>query len=119
MLSAKIRRSAAWGGVVATLTGAWVLGGAGTANAAGFHTANVQVNVRTGPSTSHRIIQVLPARSVVNIVCQTEGERVTGTYGTSAIWDKLSNNGFVSDTNVNTGSDGYIPGSPRCSGSPS
>ncbi|WP_078852134.1 hypothetical protein [Streptomyces sp. NRRL B-3229] len=48
----------------------------------------------------------------VAICCQTPGETVTGYYGTSNIWDNIANGEFVSGTNVNTGSDGYI--ASRC-----
>jgi hypothetical protein len=36
---------------------------------------------------------------------------VTGTYGTSNIWDELANGRFVSDTYVYTGADGMVMGS--------
>jgi uncharacterized protein YraI len=109
MHGAGIRRRAVWGGVLAATTGLSLLASVGTANAASsFYTANVELNVRSGPSTSYSIVQVLAAHTLVHLQCQTPGQSVTGTYGTTTIWDKLDNNGYVSDAYVNTGSDGYV-----------
>jgi hypothetical protein len=73
----------------------------------------IQVNVRSGPGTSHRIVRVLPAGTSVPINCQTPGTTETGPYGTSNIWDNIANGQFISDALVKTGSDGYI--AVRCS----
>jgi len=48
----------------------------------------------------------------VAICCQTPGETVSGYYGTSNIWDNIANGEFVPDTDVKTGSDGYV--ASRC-----
>ncbi|MEV6191312.1 peptidase [Streptomyces sp. NPDC051920] len=73
----------------------------------------VQINVRSGPGTHFSIVRTLPAGSSVPIYCQCPGETVTGTYGTTKIWDNISNGQFVSDAYVQTGSDGYV--APACS----
>ncbi|MGP4014144.1 SH3 domain-containing protein [Streptomyces sp. 4N124] len=72
----------------------------------------VRLNVRSGPGTSYPIVRVLPEGSRVLIYCQTPGTRVTGPYGTSNIWDNISNGEYVSDAYVLTGSDGYV--ASRC-----
>ncbi|MER5598946.1 SH3 domain-containing protein [Streptomyces sp. NPDC002265] len=77
-----------------------------------YTTADVRLNVRGGPGTDYSIVRTLPGGSKVPIYCQTPGTTVTGTYGTSNIWDNISNGEFVSDTYVQTGSDGYI--ASRC-----
>ncbi|MDN3026226.1 SH3 domain-containing protein [Streptomyces sp. S.PB5] len=74
---------------------------------------DVRLNVRNGPGTSYSIVRILPEGSKVPIYCQTPGTTVTGPYGTSNIWDNISNGQYVSDTYVNTGSDGYV--ADRCS----
>ncbi|MFJ9680301.1 SH3 domain-containing protein [Streptomyces sp. NPDC101194] len=71
-----------------------------------------RVNVRTGPGTKYGIVRTLPYGVKVPVYCQKPGERVTGPYGTSNIWDNIANGQFVSDAYVHTGSDGYI--APRC-----
>ncbi|WTI18296.1 hypothetical protein OIB37_20940 [Streptomyces sp. NBC_00820] len=68
----------------------------------------VSVNVRSGPGTGYNITRVLLEGAMVPVYCQTPGTTVSGYYGTSNIWDNISNGEFVSDTYVHTGSDGYI-----------
>ncbi|KOV52001.1 hypothetical protein ADL00_38530 [Streptomyces sp. AS58] len=73
----------------------------------------IRLNVRGGPGVHHRVVRVLPEGATVQIHCQRPGDTVTGYYGTSNIWDCIANGQFVSDTYVNTGSDGYV--AARCS----
>ena len=94
-----------------------VMGTAATANAAAtvhyYDVApDVRLNVRSGPGTQYGIVRVLPLGAKVPIYCQTPGTTVSGYYGTSNIWDNIDDGEFVSDTYVNTGSDGYI--ASRC-----
>ncbi|MFF7281520.1 peptidase [Streptomyces griseorubiginosus] len=72
-----------------------------------------RLNVRSGPGTVYSLVRVLPEGAMVPIYCQTPGSTVTGPYGTSNIWDNISNGQYVSDAYVNTGSDGYV--ADRCS----
>ncbi|MEU3662164.1 SH3 domain-containing protein [Streptomyces sp. NPDC032940] len=72
----------------------------------------VRLNVRSGPGTGYGIVRVLAEGARVPVHCQTPGTRVTGPYGTSAIWDDIGD-GYVSDAYVRTGSDGYV--ASRCS----
>ncbi|MFF8592063.1 SH3 domain-containing protein [Streptomyces sp. NPDC015220] len=72
----------------------------------------VRLNVRSGPGTGYGIVRVLTEGAQVPIYCQTPGTTVTGPYGTSNIWDNISDGQFVSDAYVHTGSDGYI--ASRC-----
>ncbi|NXY99534.1 SH3 domain-containing protein [Streptomyces sp. BR123] len=78
----------------------------------GFQTFPVapghRVNVRSGPGTGYSIVRVLPYGASVTIRCQTDGETVSGPYGTTRIWDCVGNGEFVSDAYVRTGSDGYV-----------
>ncbi|MGX1545360.1 SH3 domain-containing protein [Streptomyces adustus] len=77
-----------------------------------YTTAPVRLNVRSGPGTGYSIVRTLPGGSKVPIYCQTPGTTVTGTYGTTNIWDNISNGEFISDAYVQTGSDGYV--ASRC-----
>ncbi|GLF96115.1 peptidase [Streptomyces yaizuensis] len=72
-----------------------------------------RVNVRSGPGTGYAIVRVLPYNARVPINCQKPGERVSGPYGTTSIWDCIANGEFISDAYVQTGSDGYV--AIRCS----
>ncbi|MFI6691673.1 SH3 domain-containing protein [Streptomyces sp. NPDC050433] len=71
-----------------------------------------RVNVRSGPGTQYSLVRVLPYNATVPVYCQKPGERVSGPYGSSNIWDNIANGEFVSDAYVKTGSDEYI--APRC-----
>ncbi|WP_411083956.1 SH3 domain-containing protein [Streptomyces sp. cmx-18-6] len=85
----------------------------GTASSTRYPIApGYRVNVRTGPGTNYRIVRTLPYDWKVPIYCQAPGERVTGPYGTSNLWDNIANGQFVADAYVYTGRDGYI--APRC-----
>jgi uncharacterized protein YraI len=85
-----------------------------TAAALRYYTTapGVRLNVRSGPGTGYSIVRSLPGGSRVPIYCQSPGTWVSGTYGTTNIWDNISNGEFVSDAYVNTGSDGYV--ASRC-----
>ena len=53
----------------------------------------------------------------ITIDCQTYGDTVTGTYGTTNIWDHVpAKGGYVSDAYVYTGSDTLV--APLCGGTP-
>ncbi|MEU1091081.1 SH3 domain-containing protein [Streptomyces sp. NPDC005576] len=71
-----------------------------------------RVYVRTGPGTNYAPIRLLPYGTMVAVYCQKEGERVSGPYGSSNLWDCISAGEYVSDAYVHTGSDGWIAG--RC-----
>ncbi|WP_051858601.1 SH3 domain-containing protein [Streptomyces cellulosae] len=103
--------------MVAGLTAALLMVGAAASEAATTRYYSVapgyELNVRSGPGTAYSVVRVLPEGSKVPIYCQTPGSTVTGPYGTSNIWDNVSNGQYVSDAYINTGSDGYV--ADRCS----
>ncbi|WP_433393119.1 peptidoglycan DD-metalloendopeptidase family protein [Micromonospora sp. KLBMP9576] len=83
--------------------------GSGTVNTAGS-----PLTVRSGPGTGYSDVGAVADGASVTISCQTTGTTVTGTYGTSNIWDRIGAGRFISDAYVYTGHDGFIPGVPRC-----
>lgn len=87
---------------------------AGTANAATgrVSTSGIALTERAAPTTSASALGTLANGTSVTISCQTYGQSITGTYGTSQLWDKLSDGRYVSDTYVYTGSDGAV--APLC-----
>ena len=91
-----------------------VAGGAAIADAASgtVHTAGASLSVRTGPGTGYAKTGSLRKGAKVDIVCQTRGTTVRGTYGTSSWWDKIGSGRYVSDAYVYTGSDGRV--APLC-----
>ena len=77
-------------------------------------TSGTALNIRATPSTSGTIVGTAANGSSISIDCQSTGSSVTGTYGTSTLWDHIAGKGYVSDTYVYTGSDGWV--APVCGG---
>jgi hypothetical protein len=95
-----------------TVTYLWTSGGTGAATGT-VKTSGPALNVRSGPHTTDAAVGSVANGSTVTISCQTTGTSVTGTYGTSNIWDKITSPvGYVSDTYIYTGSDGQV--APNC-----
>jgi hypothetical protein len=87
----------------------------GSSTAGGtVNTAGAPLTVRSGPGTGYSAVGTVADGAGVTISCQTSGTTVTGTYGTSSIWDRIGSGRYVSDAYVLTGYDGYVPGLPRC-----
>ena len=84
-------------------------GATGTVN-----TSGAALKVRSAPTTASSVVGTRADGAKITITCQTYGEKVSGTYGTSKVWDKLKAGGYVSDTFVKTGSDGLV--APLCAG---
>lgn len=74
-------------------------------------TSGVDLTVRSGPSTSFAAVGSVADGANVTITCQKVGQSVTGTFGTTSLWDNIGS-GFVSDAFVATGSDGQV--APTC-----
>ncbi|MEU8210302.1 peptidoglycan DD-metalloendopeptidase family protein [Micromonospora sp. NPDC049044] len=77
-------------------------------------TSGTPLTVRSGPGTGYASVGTVADGTRVTIACQTSGTTVTGTFGTSSIWDRIGSGRFIADAYVYTGYDGYIPGVPRC-----
>jgi len=75
------------------------------------NTAGAALTVRAGASTSTAAVGSVADGAQVTISCQKRGESVTGTYGTSTLWDKIGE-GYIADAYVSTGSDGQV--APTC-----
>jgi len=74
-------------------------------------TSGPSLTIRAGTSTSTAAIGSVPNGAQVTITCQKRGQSITGTYGTSTLWNKIGS-GYVSDAYVLTGSDGQV--APTC-----
>ncbi|MFI5613077.1 hypothetical protein [Amycolatopsis sp. NPDC051903] len=85
----------------------------GSAAATGIvTTAGDPMNVRASGSTSAAVKGLAANYAKVNIECYVNGDPVTGTFGTSTIWDRIGPDNFISDAYVKTGSDD--PVAPLC-----
>lgn len=83
----------------------------GSGFAAHINTSGAALTIREGASTATAAIGSVADGASVTISCQQVGQSVTGTYGTSKLWDKIGA-GFVADAYVSTGSDGRV--APDC-----
>jgi hypothetical protein len=86
-------------------------GGGGGGVVGRINTAGAALTIRAGTSTSTSAVGSVKDGATVTITCQKRGQAVTGTYGTSTLWDKIGG-GFVADAYVSTGSDGQV--APTC-----
>jgi hypothetical protein len=84
-------------------------GGSGVS--ARVNTSGAALTIRAAASTSSAAVGSVADGAYVTITCQKVGQSVTGTYGTSTLWDKIGG-GFVADAYVATGSDGRV--APLC-----
>ncbi|MEH6417758.1 N-acetylmuramoyl-L-alanine amidase [Pseudomonas sp. CGJS7] len=75
-------------------------------------TSGTPLNVRSGPGTNHNVVGTLADGASVTIQCQTNGTSVTGTYGTSTLWNRIGTGRFIPDVYTFTGSDGRV--APDC-----
>jgi hypothetical protein len=76
------------------------------------------LNVRTGPGYSnYGVIRAQTDGSVVQIVCQTRGQAVSGSDGSSSnVWDKLADGGYAADFYIDTSgmTGSFSPPIPVC-----
>ncbi|WP_262496107.1 CHAP domain-containing protein [Nonomuraea sp. SYSU D8015] len=77
-------------------------------------TDGIPLKVHSGPGTRFSIVGTVPDGFKVTITCQTTGDSVQGTFGASAVWDKITTGGYVPDAYVDTGTD--KPVAPPCDG---
>ena len=75
------------------------------------NTAGAPLTIRAGASSDTAAVGSVADGALVTITCQKRGESITGTYGTSTLWDKISG-GYIADAYVSTGSDGQV--APTC-----
>lgn len=69
------------------------------------------LNVRASPTTGSAIVGSVSNGQQVSISCQKKGSTVTGTYGTTNLWDFIGT-GYVSDAYIYTVSDNQV--APTC-----
>ncbi len=74
------------------------------------------LTVRSGPGyTSYAAVGSLPESGEADVLCQAIGQTVSNGYASSAIWDKLTNGGWVSDFYLDTPNIGsWSPPIPQC-----
>lgn len=97
---------------------AWAGAGGGLYNygALGFNQGVVDANGggaltrRAGPGTGYGSLGSVADGATVTISCSANGTSHTGRYGTTALWNRLSDGSWVSDAYLSTGVNGPING---------
>ncbi|MFF5052934.1 peptidase M23 [Micromonospora sp. NPDC000663] len=101
------RHGSAWAGVG---------GGLYNYGALGFNQAVVDANGggaltrRAGPGSGYGSLGSLGDGATVTVSCSANGTSHTGRYGTTALWDRLSDGSWVSDAYLWTGVNGPVNG---------
>ena len=83
----------------------------GSGFSARVNTSGAPLTIRAGATAGSAAIGSVADGAFITIQCQKVGQSVTGTYGTTTLWDKIGA-GYVSDAFVSTGSDGRV--APDC-----
>ncbi|HET6969310.1 MAG TPA: glycoside hydrolase domain-containing protein, partial [Ornithinibacter sp.] len=101
-----------WGGVSLTIDSDIIKGPVATVAKTYRVTSTTPLNVRSAPTTTSTVIGQLQPGSTVAVICQARGQRI----GTTTVWDRIGNGGYVSDHYVSTPSTtGFTAALPRCS----
>jgi len=83
----------------------------GSGFSARVNTSGAPLTIRAGATSTSAAIGSVADGAFVTIRCQRVGQQITGTYGTTTLWDKIGD-GYVSDAYISTGSDGRV--APDC-----
>ncbi|MBA4495037.1 glycerophosphodiester phosphodiesterase family protein [Paenactinomyces guangxiensis] len=75
-------------------------------------TTGVNLNVRSGPGTNYDIVGSVADGQTIFIKCQIRGETITGTYGTSNLWNQIGDGKYIPDAYTYTGSSEQV--APTC-----
>ncbi|WP_051470970.1 glucosaminidase domain-containing protein [Patulibacter minatonensis] len=96
--------------LVADVCGPAAAQGAGRTKPGRVGTQSLPLSVRRGPGPATPEVGKLAPGTKVRISCQTTGPAVTGTYGTSTTWNRVTYpvTGFIPDAYTYTGSDGRV-----------
>jgi LasA protease len=68
------------------------------------------LNKRTGPGTSYPAAGTVTDGATVTVSCSANGSSHTGRWGTTSLWNRLSDGTWVSDAFLWTGSAGTVSG---------
>ncbi|HEY8372847.1 MAG TPA: peptidoglycan DD-metalloendopeptidase family protein [Pseudonocardiaceae bacterium] len=68
------------------------------------------VNKRSGPGTGYAIVGSVADGETVTVACSANGTSHTGRWGTTSLWNRLSDGTWVSDAYLWTGMNGPVNG---------
>jgi hypothetical protein len=84
---------------------------------AAFRVAFTGVGIypRSAPSMeAGKVGPALADGAWVSVTCETTGTTVRSAAGSSRIWERLGNGTYIPNVFLETGTDGWTPGVPRC-----
>jgi len=68
------------------------------------------VNKRSGPGTGYALVGSVSDGATVSVSCWANGPTHTGRWGTTSLWDRLSDGTWISDAYAWTGLSGPVNG---------
>lgn len=68
------------------------------------------LNKRSGPGTGYAVVGTVADGATVTVSCSRNGTTHTGRYGSTALWNRLSDGTWVSDAYMWTGVNGPVNG---------
>ncbi|MGH3735593.1 MAG: peptidase M23 [Micromonosporaceae bacterium] len=68
------------------------------------------LNKRGGPGTNYGIVGSVSDGATVSVACSRNGTSHTGRFGTTSLWNKLTDGSWVSDAYLATGVNGPVNG---------
>ena len=68
------------------------------------------LNKRSGPGTGYAIVGTVADGTTVTVSCSSNGTSHSGRWGTTSLWDRLSDGTWVSDAYLYTGVSGPVSG---------
>jgi murein DD-endopeptidase MepM/ murein hydrolase activator NlpD len=72
-------------------------------------TGDTPLNVRTTPNTSGSVVGSVANGKTINLSCQVSGQSIQGTVRTTSMWDRTTDNRYVSDAYIKRGSISACP----------
>jgi uncharacterized protein YraI len=97
LLTGSLLAAALAGGGLAVVSSPAIAAASGTIRVSGG-----SLKVRTGPSTSAKVVAALRNNSHVRISCFVRGQYIRGSVRATTAWDRLSNGRYVSHAYVRT-----------------
>jgi hypothetical protein len=89
---------------VAAVAWAGPAAAAGSDSASGLvATGGGRINIRSGPSTSAKVVATRANASRLVLLCQVKGEKIRGHKRTTDRWNKVDGGGYVSDAYIKRG----------------
>ncbi|GAA4898514.1 peptidoglycan DD-metalloendopeptidase family protein [Stackebrandtia albiflava] len=68
------------------------------------------LNKRSGPGTGYGVVGSVAEGATVTVSCSQNGTTHTGRWGTTAMWNRLSDGTWISDAYLMTGASGPVSG---------